>query len=177
MSIYGSFTVGSGTSFTTGALSHSIGGNFSNSGTFTATGSTITCNGSSAQTIGGTAATPFNDLIIANTAGVTVTSDALTTVSGALTINRDKKFIVAPGKQLSATGTITNNADASGFVLQSDATGTASLIHNTNNVPATMQRYISGDAEAWHFLSSPVSDAEYQRLMVTFRHLWQWHRI
>jgi hypothetical protein len=42
--------------------------------------------------------------------------------------------------------------------LQSDETGTASLIHNTNNVPATIKRYISGAAEAWHLLASPVSN-------------------
>jgi hypothetical protein len=42
-------------------------------------------------------------------------------------------------------------------VLKSDVNGTASLIHNTNNVPATVQRYISGPTEGWHFLSSPVS--------------------
>ncbi|MEI6186782.1 MAG: hypothetical protein WCP43_06215, partial [Dehalococcoidia bacterium] len=41
----GSFTVGAGTSFTTGAYAHTIGGDFSNSGTFTATGSTVTLNG------------------------------------------------------------------------------------------------------------------------------------
>ena len=63
-----------------------------------------------------------------------------------------------PGNSLQSPELLTNNAGASGFVLQSDATGTASLIHNTDNVPATVQRYISGDAEAWHFLSSPVSD-------------------
>jgi len=153
----GNFTIGSGAAFTTGAFSDSIGGNFSNSGTFTSTGSTITCNGNSAQTIGGTSATTFNNLISANTAGVTLTSDVLTTVSGALTINSGKKLNVAPGKQLTTTGTITNNGGTSGFVLQSDATGTASLLHNTNNIPATIERYISGDAEAWHFISSPVA--------------------
>jgi hypothetical protein len=32
------------------------------------------------------------------------------------------------------------------------------LIHNTYSVPATVQRYISGNAEDWHFLSSPVTN-------------------
>jgi hypothetical protein len=34
----------------------------------------------------------------------------------------------------------------------------ASLVHNTQDVPATVQRYISGASEAWQFLSTPVSN-------------------
>ena len=97
------------------------------------------------------------DITSDNADGVTLTSNALTTITGALTINSGKKFNIAPGKQLTVAGTITNNAGASNFVLQSDTTGTASFIHNTNNVQVTIQRYISGSAEAWHFLSSPVA--------------------
>jgi hypothetical protein len=85
----GNFTVGSGTSFTTGAFQHSIGGNFSNSGTFAATGSEIILNGSSAQIIGGSAATTFNHLTLNNTAGVNLNSvDA--TVNGDLTLTNGK---------------------------------------------------------------------------------------
>jgi hypothetical protein len=43
-------------------------------------------------------------------------------------------------------------------VLQSNSSGTASLIHNTNNVAATVNRYITGNTEAWHFLSSPIAN-------------------
>ena len=157
LNITGNCTLGVGTSFETGAFSHSIGGNFSNNGAFTATGSTIICNGSSAQTISGTSATTFNNLTIDNAAGVTLASNALTIVSNTLLINSSKKLNVAPGKQLTTTGTITNNAGTSGFVLKSGSAGTASLLHNTDNVPATVERYISGDAEAWHFLSSPMT--------------------
>ena len=80
----GSFTVGSGTSFTTGAFTHTIGGDFSNSGIFTATGSTITLNGTSAQAIGGTTTTEFNNLTINNANGVTLNSSP--TISGTLTL-------------------------------------------------------------------------------------------
>jgi hypothetical protein len=153
----GNFTLGSGTAFTTGAFNDSIGGNFSDSGTFVATGSTLTFNGTSPQTIGGTSATTFDNLTSDNSKDVTLTSDALTTVTGALTINSGKKFSVAPGKELTVSGTISNSGGTSGFVLHSDTTGTASLLHNTDNVPGTSERYISGETEAWHFLSSPVA--------------------
>jgi hypothetical protein len=76
---------------------------------------------------------------------------------GYFTITNGSKTTISPGSNLNVPGTLTNNTGILGLVLLSDATGTASLIHNTNNVPATVKRYISGNAEAWHFLSSPVS--------------------
>jgi hypothetical protein len=82
----------------------------------------------------------------------------LTTVSGGLIINSGKKLIEAPGKRLTVTGPLTNNAGSTGLILKSANEGNASLIHNSNNVPATVECYISSPAEAWHFLSSPVAD-------------------
>ena len=84
--------------FIAGAANHRIGGNFSNNGTFTGTGSAITFNGSAAQSIGGTSTTIFNNLVIDNAAGVTLNSNSLTTISANLTINSGKKFGIAPGK-------------------------------------------------------------------------------
>jgi hypothetical protein len=77
---------------------------------------------------------------------------------GNITIIPGAMLSIQPQNSVTVSGALTNNADASGLVLKSDTTGTASLIHNTNNVAATDQRYISGAEEAWHFLSSPVSD-------------------
>jgi hypothetical protein len=79
-------------------------------------------------------------------------------VQNTLLINANKIVSVASVYQLTALGTISNNAGSSGLVLKSNALGTASLIHNTGNVPATVKRYISGPVEGWHFLSAPVSN-------------------
>jgi len=65
---------------------------------------------------------------------------------------------IAAGKALTVIDSLTNN-NAGGVVIQSDGTnGTGSLITGTvlGTGSATVQRYISGSAEAWHFLSSPV---------------------
>jgi len=78
-------------------------------------------------------ATVFN-LLIDNTEGLTINS----------------------GSQLTVNGTLTNNAGTTGLLIKSDATGTGSLIHSTADVPATVERYITGANEAWHLLSSPV---------------------
>jgi hypothetical protein len=39
-----------------------------------------------------------------------------------------------------------------------------SLIHNSDNVLATVQRFISGAKEDWHFLSSPFQSRDMVRL-------------
>ena len=96
------------------------------------------------------------NLTIDNTTGVSLNTSF--TVTNNLNINSGKLFSVEPSKTLTVTGTLTNAAGSSGFVLKSTAAGTASLIHSTNNVSATVQRYITGNAEDWHFLSSPVSN-------------------
>ncbi len=80
------------------------------------------------------------------------------TVCNNLTIDNGAALTISAGGSLRVNGSLANNAGTSGLILQSDSTRTASLIHNTDNVPATFYRYISGKAEAWHLLSSPVSN-------------------
>lgn len=95
-----------------------------------------------------------NDPIINQAPGSPATCNDLIIQSGAsLTIN--------PGKALTVSGDVTNEAGTSGLVVKSDATGTGSIIHSTANVDATYERYMN-DADwanwqdGWHFLSSPV---------------------
>ena len=73
-----------------------------------------------------------------------------------LTISSGANLSIAPSKALTVYGILANNAGNTGLILQSDINGTASLIHNTSAVPATVQRYIRGNSEDWHFLSSPI---------------------
>ena len=119
---------------------------------------TVTYSGPASQLIGNNQF--FNNkaynLTIDNASGVTLNCDF--TISHALTINSGKLFSVAPAKKLNVTGTITNSAGSAGFVMQSNTTGNASLLHNTNNVQATVQRSMGVSSEVWHFLSSPVTN-------------------
>jgi hypothetical protein len=127
-----------------------------NNGTYTKDAETITFSGNIEKTISGTSNTDIHNLLITNTVGITTLLDQLTV--GNLTINSGSKFIINPAKNVMVSGVLTNNASTDGFLLKSDATGTAALIHNTDNVPAIVQRYISGVSEDWHFISSPVSN-------------------
>ena len=144
---------------TQGNGTYHITGNFTNTGTVTigASTGTVNMNGSSAQMMTMSGATSLYNLTIDNAAGVTLSSTQ-TIITNNLTINSGKIFKIEAAKSLTVTGVITNSGGNAGFVLESTVAGTASLMHTTVNVPATVQRYISGNAEDWHFLASPVSN-------------------
>jgi hypothetical protein len=80
-----------------------------------------------------------------------------------LTVDAAASFVIASTSQLTVTGNLLNNAGTGGLVLQSDATGTASLLHTTSNVNAAIQRYITGNpsltAKTYHFVSVPLTPA------------------
>ncbi len=77
-----------------------------------------------------------------------------------LNISNTAVLTIEAGKTLTVSGSTSNTAGNAGLVLESNATGTASLMHNTADVPATVQRYISGFPEDWHLISSPVADQD-----------------
>jgi hypothetical protein len=116
----------------------------------------LTFNGSGIKTIPATVNHIFNNVTVGGTASVSLASKM--SIDGNLTVSSSASFAIGAGETLTVSGAIANAAGSSGLVLKSDATGTASLMHNSNNIPATVQRYISGAAETWHFLSSPVSN-------------------
>jgi len=65
---------------------------------------------------------------------------------------------IAPDFSLTVENTLTNSAGNSGIQILSNATGTGSLIHNTADVDATVQLYLSGAAPGqWHYISPSVA--------------------
>ncbi|MEI7501793.1 MAG: T9SS type A sorting domain-containing protein [Paludibacter sp.] len=106
LSIGNDVIIGSGTTFTSGAFTHNVGGNWTNTGgTFTSTGGTINFTGNSAE-IDGTAATQtFNNIIINKTAGQTfIIAGSTTTLNVGGTFTETSGNFTAP-----ATMTITGN--------------------------------------------------------------------
>ncbi len=99
---------------------------------------------------------------------ITLNGDA--TVAN-LTISNDKSLTISPAGTLTVTGTLTNEnngvKNGTGLLIQSTASGTGTLIHNTPGVQATAERYIeeandwsASPAVDWHFIASPVANQD-----------------
>lgn len=71
-----------------------------------------------------------------------------------LNIEATGSVTISSGKSLTINGTIVNNAGISGLVINSDATGSGSLIFTTGTPNATAQRYIVQNE--WH-LVTPIT--------------------
>jgi|GEM_PF-4135276 len=71
-----------------------------------------------------------------------------------LIINSNGKVVIESAVDLQVTGSLTNNAGVGGIEIKSDANGTASLRHNTIDIPATVERYIPAK-RAWRILAAP----------------------
>ncbi|MBG0781452.1 MAG: S8 family peptidase [Bacteroidales bacterium] len=89
-----------------------------------------------------------------------VTVDTHLTVDN-LIIETGNSITVEPTKNLTVNATIDNQAGTAALLLQSDATGTASLLHHTDNVDMTIQRYLTGDVNTgnakYHTVSVPLT--------------------
>ncbi len=123
----------------------------------TPTGATMIYEGTSEQTIASSqyVNNQAYNITANNAAGVVVNTNF--TVLNNAAINSGDKLTIPENIGLTVNGTMTNNAGNAGLLLKSSIIGTASLIHNSNGVAATVQRYVDGDSTVWHFLAPPVS--------------------
>ena len=76
---------------------------------------------------------------------------------GDLEIDAAGSLTIAAGNQLSVSGALTNSSGVDGLVINSDATGTGSLIESSGSVDGTVNRFLSQGK--WHFIGIPVSAA------------------
>lgn len=128
-----------------------------------------------------TASNWFNNTIPTGTSDVTipnVTNDPIIdqpietpALTNNLTIEAGASLTINPGKALTVNGTMTNQAGTNGLILKSDITGTATLIHSTTNVSASVERYVAKydnmNDQMYHFISSPVEVQPIQPDFVT----------
>ncbi|MFZ4398621.1 MAG: T9SS type A sorting domain-containing protein [Bacteroidales bacterium] len=81
------------------------------------------------------------------------------TICKNLTINTGASLTINAGKALTVNENLINNAGVTGLVLKSDNTGTASLIHNSSGINASVECYISHtNTDEFHTLTSSVSN-------------------
>lgn len=78
-----------------------------------------------------------------------------------LYIMADASLTVDAQSYLTVNGTLANASGTDGLILKSNASGTASLLHNTPNVSVTIERYFTGnqvlDGKDFHFVSMPLN--------------------
>jgi hypothetical protein len=162
----GNLTMTAGTLTSTGTLTANAGSNlYITSGTFSP--NAVSFNATSTTTYNGAGQSISNwtyGNLVLNGTGIMLISGTIAspTICNNLTINNSGNVLnIDEGKALTVNGSITNNAGTAGLVINSDATGTGSLIHNSGaGVNATVYRYLeSGATRRWHFVSSPISSA------------------
>jgi hypothetical protein len=117
---------------------------------------------------------------VSNEIAVTTVPD---TIHGLYTLNNDldltgKTLTIAPDGQLTVTGTLTSPT-ATNLVIESDNTGTGSLLHSNAGVNATIERYITGGAVAdrfnYHLISLPLAvNPTLAMFQVDATYLWSW---
>lgn len=80
-----------------------------------------------------------------------------------LNVTVGESLSIEPGGQLTITGNLTNAAGSSGLTIKSNATGTGSLLHGSDNVSATIERYITGSTNLssshYHLVSVPLNSS------------------
>ena len=112
--ISGNLTINSSASFSANNLDMSVGGNWANDNSFTAGTATVTMNGSSLQTISGSATTTFNNLTISNTTSpISVGASTNFNVNGTLTLNSSATLSPNATIIVGGSGTLTGNGKAS----------------------------------------------------------------
>ncbi len=104
----GNVTIGAGTTLNSSNFNLTAGGNFTNNGTFTAGTATVTLNGTAPQAIGGTTATSFYNLTIANTSALVTANTNFSTIT-TLTVNAGATLNPAAAVIVSGAGTLTGN--------------------------------------------------------------------
>lgn len=109
LTIAGDLTIGS--NLTAGSFNHTVAGNWTNNGTFTAGQSTITMTATTAKTIGGSASTTFNNLSINSSGGVILGVSA--SVSGILTLTSGKIDIGNYNITVASTGSVSGGSATS----------------------------------------------------------------
>ena len=130
-----------------------------NYSTMTLTGGTVEYNGSNAITQTISSLPTYANLILTNGSGsgsAAKTISANLTIINDFTINSNCVFTIPDVSDVTVGGTLSNNATAAGLVIQSSATGTGSLLHNTLGVPGTVQRYMTGGQ--FHIIAPTTAD-------------------
>jgi len=150
LNVVGNITIQSGTILNANGLNLSLGGDWSNSGTFASGGNIVTINGSGAQTLTKPGGETFNNLTISKVSG-TLTLNSSATVNGTLTLTSGAFSLGTQTLNLNGalsigTGSLVGGASANILVGGSGASTTLPAIALNNlTLNRTSGTLLSGD--------------------------------
>ncbi|MCF6185776.1 MAG: hypothetical protein L3J56_14350, partial [Bacteroidales bacterium] len=105
-----------------------------------------------------------DDVVIPNVTNQPIINNGTGSVAvcNNITIESGASVTIDPNGYMTVAGAITNNAGNTGLVINSDDTGTGSLIQNTSGgVDATVNCRLSSVGRQWHMVSSPITAAPF----------------
>jgi hypothetical protein len=127
----GNLFIGSGSIFSLSTnATLQVSGNLVNNGTFNSNNSTVIFNGTSAQNIGGSSPTTFNNLTINNSTGLTLNNSIQ--VNGALTLTSGRITLGTNNLTLGLSSSISGTPSASNMIVP-QSTGELRKILNASN--------------------------------------------
>jgi len=164
LTIGGNVDIGSGTTFTSGAFTHSVGGNFINNGTFNSGLGTVSFNGSAPQTISGSTVTDFNNITITNTSGPpSILVESNQNLLGVLSLASNSLFD-ADGSSNSSVFTLLSSGDSP----TQDASIAALPAGAAVIGDVTIQRYMAiegaNSGRIYRYISSPVQNVSVSQI-------------
>jgi|GEM_PF-1636602 len=173
--IYGNIindgTIGNGTTNDRISFNLNSNSNISGSGTFTANRLRKNGGGNTSHTFhqdmelrySGVAL--YNNTASSNSFDVTINqSSTVNCINGGYSLKSNDELLIYGTLKLN--NTLSNSAGNSGIIIKSSSSGTGNLIHSTQNVAGTVERYMTGSAanEPYHFISSPVKNAAFSSI-------------
>jgi hypothetical protein len=158
LTVGGDFTIGSGTSFTAGAFSHQVNGNWINQGAFTAGSSTFSFAGTTPGALSNSGTGDFFNLAFAGSGAKTINSPLSPTgdisqISTSVVLSGVNTITLAAGRSL--------EINASGFV----TTGSGRLIiqpgafyinRSTSNPTLEVRQQLTGN-KGWRLVGTPIN--------------------
>ena len=158
MTVGGDFTIGSGTSFTAGAFTHQVNGNWSNQGTFTAGSSTFSFAGTIPGALSNTGTGDFFNLAFAGSGTKTINSPLSPTgdisqISTSVVLSGVNTITLAAGRSLeiNASGSVTTGSGR--LIIQP---GASYVNRSTSNPTLEVRQQFTGN-KGWRLLGTPIN--------------------
>jgi hypothetical protein len=158
LTVGGDFSIGSGTSFTAGAFTHQVNGNWSNQGTFTAGSSTFSFEGTTPGALSNTGTGDFFNLAFAGSGTKTINSPLSPTgdisqISTSVVLSGVNTITLAAGRSLeiNASGSVTTGSGR--LIIQP---GASYVNRSTSNPTLEVRQQFTGN-KGWRLVGTPIN--------------------